>query len=158
MKALWVGFVLAICILGTCGSLPGFPTPQGCAIDSSTVRNWIETPVGFPKGSWHPEGSSFVEKQIYRAGDRFALGVVYAYGLKDLIDPDRLDRVLSLIRLSFSKPELIVHKEDENPAVTMVLLFALEHECQDGQWREKIIDTERYVSSQAKGYHSSRTE
>lgn len=148
MRSVMVGLML---IIGCCGSIivraGDSPSPD-CYIEPSMLRKWIETPPGFPKGSWHPEGSSFVEKEIYRSGDRIALGIIHAYARHDLIDPDRLNRILSIMQLSFSQPAFIVRAEDKNPAVTMLLLFALEHDCKEIQEKEKIKSAERYISLQ----------
>jgi hypothetical protein len=156
MKIFAVGFVLIIFICGASISSAGASAPY---VRGEAIRNWIETPKGMPKGHWKPEGSSFIEKGIIRSGDSLARGVVHAYSYKALLDPDRLDRVLTLIRLSFSEPDHIQLKENKNPADTMRLLFALEQDCKDLKLKDKIIDTERYVFSQlAKSLASGKPE
>lgn len=110
--------------------------------DAQLVRSWVELP------SWAPEGSSFLEKTIYRRGDRIALGIAHGFKRNELLDSARLTRVLSILRLSFSQPEFITHHEDRDPAVTMLLLSVLDHECRDETLRQRIAETERYVSSQ----------
>ena len=152
MKAFVFGLVLVISFCGASLSKNVDPCPEDCNIDANIIRKWIDAPSGFPKGSWFPEGFSFLEKEIYRSGDRVALGIIRAYTLKDLLDPDRLNRILPVMQLSFSQPEFIVRKEDRNPAVTMLLLFALEHDCKEMRLKEIIKDVESYISSQlAKG-------
>ena len=148
MKAFTCGFILVISIFSASFAKDGDPWPNECYVDANTIRNWIDGPPGWPKGSWYPEGSSFIEKAIYRSGDGIALGIIHAYPLQDLLDPGRLDRILSIMKLSFSQPEFIVRHEDSRPAVTTLLLFALEYGCKETQLKEKIRDAERYISSQ----------
>jgi len=117
---------------------------QDC-YDAKLVRSWVELPP------WIAQGDSFLEKAIYRSGDRIALGIVHAFGRKELLEPDRLSRVLSIIRLSFSQPKYIARDEDRDPVVSMLLLSLLEHECEDKTAKQNIVDTEVYVSSQVGG-------
>lgn len=120
----------------------------GCYIDIDSIKNLVEPPAGIPMKKWYPEGISFVEKSIRRSGDSIGNGIARAYSREDLLDPDRLDRVLSLICISFSAPGMIIRVEDKNPTVTMLLLFALKQECEDIRLRQRIIDTEIYISEQ----------
>jgi hypothetical protein len=110
--------------------------------DAKLVRSWVELPSGVP------EGNSFLEKTIYRSGDRIALGIAHGFTWKELLDPDRLPRVLSIIRLSFSRPNSITDREDRDPAVTMLLLSVLGHECKDEALKQNITETKKYVSTQ----------
>jgi hypothetical protein len=122
---------------------------SGCYINIATVKSWIEPPAGFSMRRWKPEEASVVEKSIMRSGDSVGFGIARAYPRRrDLLDPDRLDRILTLIRLSFSWPRMIISEEDKSPTVTMLLLFALKQECEDIKLRQKIIDAEIYISEQ----------
>ena len=151
MKIIAVGFVLAICICGNSLSLADDSRSQddGC-IELDAIEKWIETPSGWSKGMWYPEGSSWIEISLRRAGDCVALWIIRGYNLGDLLDPDteRLDRILSLIRMAFKYPKYIIDKEYKNPAVTMLLLSALEKNCTDGERKDKIIDLKKYILSQ----------
>jgi hypothetical protein len=110
--------------------------------DPKLVRSWVELEP------WVPQGLSFLEKTIYRSGDGIALGIARAFTQEELVDPDRLGRILSIIRLSFSQPKYIVRDQVREPAVTNLLLSFLEHQCADKKLKQSIIDTESYVSSQ----------
>lgn len=124
----------------------------GCYISIDTVKSWIEPPAGIPMKKWYPEGISILETSIIRSGDSIGYAISRAYSRRELRDPDRLDRVLSLMRLSFSAPKIITSEEDKSPTVTMLLLFALKQECEDIGLRQKIIDAEIYINEQlAKG-------
>jgi hypothetical protein len=107
------------------------------------VRSWVELPLGIA------EGSSFLEQSIYWAGDRIAIGIMQGFTQKELLDRERLNRILSLVRLSFSQRKLITSEDSRNPRVTMLLLYFLEHEFRDKDTQKNIIETEQYVSSQA---------
>jgi hypothetical protein len=133
--------VLSLFVLGNLASCPEAPAASDC-YDGKLVRSWVELPLGFA------EGSSFLEKSIYRGGDRIAIGIVQGFTQKELLDSDRLDRVLSLVRLSFSQPRFITRADARNPRVTMLLLYFLEHQFEDKNTQKKIIDTQLYVSSQ----------
>ncbi len=110
--------------------------------DAKLVRSWVELEPSVP------QGNSFLEKTIYRRGDKIALGVVHGFTQKELLDPARLSRILSIIRLSFSQPKYITRSQDKDPAVTRLLLSFLQHQCEDKELKQKIVDTEIYVSSQ----------
>ena len=116
--------------------------------DIDTVKSWIEPPAGILMREWMPEGASFIEANIARSGDWVGRTIARAYEKEELLDPDRLGRVLSLIRLSFSDPKIIVPIEDKNPRVTMLLLFFLKQECKDIKLHQKIIDAEIYITEQ----------
>jgi hypothetical protein len=110
--------------------------------DVEQVKSWVELP------SEDTQGISFIQKAIFWRGDRIALGAVHAFSHKQLLDSERLLRTLSLIRLSFSCPECIQNEADKNPAVTMLLLSFLEHNCSDTGLKKKISETREYVATQ----------
>lgn len=116
--------------------------------DIETVKNWIEPPPGFSMKTWTPEDASPVEKGIVRSGDWLGRTIARAYEIGELLNPDRLDRVLSLMRLSFSYPAVIIPIEDSNPRATMLLLCALKHECKDPNLLQRIVDAEVYIKEQ----------
>lgn len=120
----------------------------GCYIDIDSIKNMVEPPAGIPMKKWYPEGISIMEDSIIRSGDRIGYGIARAFSRRELRDPDRLDRVLSLMRLSFSEPQMITSPADKTPTVTMLMLFALKQECEDIRLRQKIIDAEIYISEQ----------
>jgi hypothetical protein len=115
---------------------------EDCYDDPKLVRSWVELEP------WVPQGLSFLEKTIYRSGDGIALGIARAFTQEELVDPDRVNRILSIIRLSFSQPKYIARDQDRTPAVTRLLLSFLEHRFADKTIKKKIVDTEIYVSSQ----------
>jgi hypothetical protein len=119
------------------------PSSEDCCDDPKLVRSWVELEP------WVPQGLSFLEKTIYRSGDGIALGIARAFTQEELLDSERIGRILSIIRLSFSRPEYIARAEDRTPSVTMLLLSFLELHCADKKLKQSIIDTETYVSSQA---------
>jgi hypothetical protein len=110
--------------------------------DTKLVRSWVELQP------WALQGNSFVEKAIYRSGDGVSLGIVRAFTPEELLDRERLRRILSIIRLSFSQPRYISREQDREPKVTRLLLFFLQDQCADKKLEESIVDTSTYVSSQ----------
>ena len=147
MKSI-IGFMSVIIFCTVSITVAGESRLQHQYTDIETVKSWIEPPEVIPMSKWTPEGASFVEISIMRSGDKVGTGIARAYPRADLLYPDRLERVLTLIRLSFSAPEIIVQKEDKNPKFTMLLLFALKHECKDMNLRQRIIDAEMYIDEQ----------
>lgn len=119
------------------------PRTESDCYEAKMVRNWVELPLGLP------EGSSFLEKYVYRGGDQVATGIVQGFSREELLNRNRLDRILSVVRLSFSQPQFIVRADAKKPRVTMLLLYFLEHEVSDKDAQKKIVETEKYVSSQA---------
>jgi hypothetical protein len=112
--------------------------------DSKLVRSWLEHPA------WPLEGISWFDKTIYRSGDRIALGIVHAFTTTEMVEPDRVKRIVSLLRLSFSKPELIARERDSDPAVTTLLLSFLEQHQSDQSVRESIAAAGRFIATQLK--------
>src|ERR1700679_579695 len=141
MKGLFASAAAVICILACSASSSGISSAKDCD-NAKLVRSWVEL---------QPEvtqGSSFLEKNIYRDGDRIALGIVRAFTQEELLEPDRLSRILSITRLSFSQPKHIARDQDRKPGVTNLLLAFLEHQCSDATLKRNIADVEVYVSSQ----------
>ncbi|MBN2320750.1 MAG: hypothetical protein JXR49_16850 [Acidobacteria bacterium] len=124
--------------------------------DVDVVKSWIEPPAGLSMSEWVPEGASIVEKNIKRSGGSIGEAIARAYSIEELLVPDRLNRVLTLIRLSFKHPGYIIHLEDRNPRITLLLLFALKENCKDMKLKEKIRDTEKYINSQAANLNKNR--
>jgi len=117
---------------------------QNANQNAKLVRSWVDLPPGMP------EGLSFLEKAIYRSGDRLAVGIVQGFAEAELIDPKRLDRILSLLRLSFSQPQLITNEDDRSPRVTSLLLRFLQSRLKGTQMEQRIADTEQYIFSQTR--------
>jgi hypothetical protein len=134
----------AALLIGVFASLapPVSSRAEDCYDDPKLVRSWVELEP------WVPQGLSFLEKTIYRSGDGIALGIARAFTQEELLESERIGRILSIIRLSFSRPEYIARAEDRTPAVTRLLLSFLEQRRADKKLKQSIIDTESYVSSQ----------
>jgi len=108
------------------------------------VKSWVELPLGFSE--------SHVEKATYRGGDLIATGIVQAFTRKELLDPDRLDRILAIVQLSFSRPDYIESADAKEPRVSLVLLYFLKHESRVDEKVKKISETEQYICSQTKSH------
>lgn len=141
MRSIRVSAAVLMCILACFVSSSGISSAEDCD-NSKLVRSWVEL---------QPEvtqGSSFLEKNIYRNGDGIALGIVRAFTEEEILDPERLGRIISIVRLSFSQPKYIERDQDRKPAVTSLLLAFLEHHCADTKLKRNIIDAEAYISAQ----------
>jgi hypothetical protein len=141
MKSLFVSAAVLMCIVACFASSSGISNAEDCD-NSKLVRSWVELQSGAA------QGSSFLEKSIYRRGDGIALGLVRAFTQEELLDPDRLARIISIVRLSFSQPKYIERDQDRKPAVTSLLLAFLENHCADAKLKRNITDAEAYVSAQ----------
>lgn len=116
--------------------------PEGCYYEPKRVKSLVELPLGMP------EGVTFLEKDVYRGGDRIALGIVHAFTEAELADTSRAARIITIVRLAFSQPKYITRDEDKDPAVTMLLLSFLENREGDPSLKQSIRDAEDYVSKQ----------
>jgi hypothetical protein len=141
MKNILVAGALMMCILASSASFSDASNGDDCD-NAKLVRSWVELQP------WVTQGNSFLEKNIYRNGDGIALGIARAFTQEELLDPDRLGRILSIIRLSFSQPNYIARDQDRRPAVTRLLLVFLENQSADSKTKRSIADAEAYVSSQ----------
>jgi hypothetical protein len=142
MKSLYRTGAVMICILAGFAFSSAANNTEDC-YDSKLVRSWVELQPSVP------EGNTFLEKAIYRSGDRIALGIVHTFTTEELLDPGRLNRVISIVRLSFSQPKYITRNQDKHPAVTKLLRSFWEYQCKDAKLRKNITDAEEYISMQA---------
>ena len=107
--------------------------------DAVVIRSWVELPPGLV------EGNTFLEKSVYRMGDRIAVGIVYGFSKDELLEPTRVKRVLDSVRLSFSQPQFITREIDRKPRATALLLYFLEGHVEDPSLVESIRATESEV-------------
>jgi len=112
-------------------------------VDAQLVKSWVELQPGLL------DGNTFLQKSVYRSGDSIALGIVQAFTTSELLEPSRTDRIVSIVRLSFSHPEYIARNQDREPAVTMLLLSFLAHEQKDPKLEGRIADVQRAISPRA---------
>jgi hypothetical protein len=112
--------------------------------DSKLTRSWVESDPAFLAGN------SWLEKSVYRRGDRIALGIAHGFTTPEILEPARLDRVLAILRLAFSQPAFISEEQDADPAVTTMLLSFLERHQSDPDVRQRILETEKYILMQSK--------
>jgi hypothetical protein len=98
--------------------------------DAAITRSWVELDPDLLAGN------SWLEKSVYRRGDRIALGIAHAFTTDEMLEPARTERILAIIRLSFSQPWFMGETSDAKPAVTMLL--------------RRVVETEQYVLGQAK--------
>lgn len=140
---------LLMCLWGTPLSAQRSTDNDYC-YDPAVIKSWTESPFDL--------GSSFVEKQVYRTGDGVALGIVLTFTPKELTEPDRVRRILSVIKVALSYPDLIVNHQDRDPRATLLLLYYLEHQVRDEPLRRAIVEMEQYVTAQAKGPWTSRMD
>jgi hypothetical protein len=137
------GFLAALVSVALAGhTVSPSPAETEDCYRTALTRSWVEL---------SPEdviGFSGLETTVYRSGDRIALGAVHAFSHKDLLDPRRLVRILNIVRVSFSRPYDIEREDDKNPAVTMLLLSVLDHDCSDSELNKKIAETRKYIVSQ----------
>jgi hypothetical protein len=112
--------------------------------ETKLVRSWAELPAGAP------EGLSFTGKRIQWMGDRLAVALGHGFTDAELLDHDRLGRVLQMIKFSFSAPEVISDEDDRQPRVTLLLLRSLREQSGDEAAKKQISDAEAYII-----FHSS---
>jgi hypothetical protein len=137
------GFLVALVSVALAGPTVSSPPKEteDC-YRTALTRQWVEL---------SPEdvvGSASLHITVYRSGDRIALGIAHAFSRKEMLDPKRLVRILNIVRVSFSRPYDIEREDDKNPAVTMLLLSVLDHDCGDGELKNKIVQTRKYIVSQ----------
>ena len=88
------------------------------------VKNLLQQPEGFSTG--------FSDKQLDRLGDRISIALIKIFSEQELKDPQRIRKVLPLIRQAFNAPNVISVAEDKSPKVTMLLLRF---------WLSEVADT-----------------
>jgi hypothetical protein len=91
--------------------------------------------------------SGFSAKQLQRFGDASSIAIIKILGHEQLIIPEVASRVLPIIDLSFSYPELIARETDKHPKVTLLLLAFLIHQIPDPEIQKNIQQTREFVLS-----------
>lgn len=94
------------------------------------VKNLLQQPQGVSTG--------FSEKQLDRLGDRISIALIKILSEQDLKDPERIRRVLPLIRNAFAAPSVVPVAEDREPKVTMLLLKYWLNEVADSSLKQDI--------------------
>ena len=88
-----------------------------------------------------------VNTYLRRMGDRTSIALIKCLGQKDITDPLIVRTFLTLIRDSFSEPQLIVVEADKQPAVTMLLLRWLRDTIADTETQQEVQNTMDFVTS-----------
>jgi hypothetical protein len=143
MRTNRIAQIIVICTVSSI-AFSGARQSTSDGYDSKLIRAWVEYDPAFLAGN------SWLEKSVYRSGDRIALGIAHAFSTAEILEPNRLNRILAIVRLSFSQPALIREKPDADPAVTTLLLSFIEHQQSDPDATQKVIETQRYISMQLK--------
>jgi len=73
-------------------------------------------------------------------GDGLAVAIARRFRLRELQDSSTAERVLLLLRYSFSAPEMIFESADKRPGVALVLLDYLAEDGPDSDVRLKARD------------------
>jgi len=134
---LWTLFIIVfVCtdsaFAGICKSSDDFSSLDAV---KATVRRIIET--GGITG-WD-------DKLLNRSGDMAALAIVKTMPDAELTKPDKSERVLDVLRLSFSCLDRCVKScSDQEPQLTLLLLDHL-RENSKGPLRAKIEETRKFV-------------
>ena len=81
---------------------------------------------------------SVLEKQLNRLGDGTAVALLKVLDQAELKDPEKIKRLLPLVRESFEAPQIIVVEEDRKPKVTLFFLRYLRDEVEATDVRNEI--------------------
>jgi hypothetical protein len=149
MKIVHVAQAIVICTVSNIAFSGSVESAKDC-YDSKLTRSWVEYDLAFLGGN------SWLEKSVYRRGDRIALGIAHGFTTPEILEPARLDRVLAILRLAFSQPEFISEEQDADPALTIMLLSFLERHQSDPDIKQRILETEKYILMQSKGTSQRR--
>jgi hypothetical protein len=134
---------LGIVLLFSLTAMPLRGGAQTSEDDILVIRSWVELPYGIAVGN------SFIEKQIYRAGDSIALAVIQGFSQDELLDKDRIERLLPILEVAFEHPSSITRKPDRKPRATLLLLDFLENRMAEKALKEKIAATKKAISTKA---------
>lgn len=109
-------------------------------INVATVRGWLESPdfnavLGF--------GS--IEKHLWRMGDSIAVAIMHGYSDAELLEPVRLRKVLSIIKVAFSHTTKIGVQEYRDPRITLLMLANLRGKVSDASLKMEIAKLEAYL-------------
>lgn len=83
-------------------------------------------------------GSSWVEKYVHRMGDAMAVALLHAYSDEELLQQDRLIRILPYLEEAFKYRRLITCNENTRPRVTLLLLRSLQERTRDDTLKKQI--------------------
>ena len=97
-----------------------------------------------------------VNKHLQRLGDGISIALLKIMEEQNFTDPKTVEASLSLIRLSFSYPQIISLEADKKPKVTLFLLKHLDQNVFDSQTKRDIQETIQYVERQTKSQEQVR--
>jgi hypothetical protein len=96
----------------------------------------------------HAEGIIIakVQTHIQRMGDRVSIALLKDLSDADLIDRQKIEKFLPIIRDCFSQPQLIDVEMDQQPKVTLFLLKYVRQSVYDPQVKRDLDETIRFVT------------
>jgi hypothetical protein len=95
-------------------------------------------------------GVSIIEKRVNRLGDRAAIALIRVLEDSDLKNPQKVKRVLQVIRVAFLHPNLITSEEDKKPKFTLLFLEHVGSEVKDSALKREISDLTKFVKEPAR--------
>jgi len=124
--------ILSMCVPAVCQSLNDrYPT--------EAVKRILTSPNAFASG--------YNEKIVNRLGDGAAIAIIKIFTAKELVKPENVNQILSIVREAFERPEIVPVEEDRNPRVTNLLLRYLENQTTDSKLKTSIHKTEEFVEN-----------
>ena len=91
-------------------------------------------------------GNSWVEKYVHRMGDAMAVALLHAYSDEELLQTDRLIRILPYVEEAFRYRRFITCKENRRPRVTLLLLRSLQARTSDDTLKRRIGELEEHLT------------
>jgi hypothetical protein len=91
-------------------------------------------------------GTGFGEKQVNRLGDRVSIALLKILREDELSNPEKVRKLLPLVRTAFLNPKLISITEDRKPKVTVFLLGYLRNKFKDPKLRQEISELMDFVN------------
>ena len=91
-------------------------------------------------------GVWWVEKYVHRMGDAMGVALLHAYTDEELLQQDRLTRILPYVEEAFKYKRLITCKENRRPRVTLLLLGSLKERTRDDILNRRIGKLEEQLT------------
>jgi hypothetical protein len=96
-----------------------------------------------------PGYTSFDEKILNRSGDLAAVAIIRSVSTAEMDLPERIRKILLILRMSFEAPQLIVACDNQRPTATIILLDRLQGSRTGAQFPTDIENTRIEVQHNA---------
>lgn len=101
-------------------------------------------------------GSGTMDKQLSRMGDAAAVATIKFLAGKALTAVE-IDRILIIIRMAFSAPQIVDNESDREPRAALFILQSLEYQTFSARQKEAVSELKAKLIAQLRSKRAARS-